>query len=1261
MADRGDTHYSVPSLNLWFLVSSVLFLGTMVWAVIDDWDAEWKQYQRDFRSLELAKAQSARVALEAEGAIGRRDELSRAVYDASMALAAQGSALQDAERRAYELEEDRFKLEEDFKKAKSLLNWQVYGSEKAVLEGEKDIPQLEETELAAYREDVAAKGLLFEKATIAWEVEKRTVSDMRSAIVQAEKDLAAGAKVLTQVEERIEALAPGDIATQVADFVRDDLPGLEFIGPNLKVQKFIPAGITFDLNFTKKARIDMCSTCHMGIENDAFAGDAQPHAAHPRLDLFLSSKSPHPAKDFGCTVCHRGAGEGLSFQHSDHRPSNEEEARIWDASRHWHKQHHWDYPMLREQDVEAGCVQCHKTSMELIADSAPHVTKGYRLFEEKGCYACHKVDWFPTTRRPGPALTNLAAKLTPEFTNAWIADPRGFRPTTDMPHFFNLENWPEDEVVVTSEYGAGREIRGGEWNRAAVAAVTTFLYDRHPLDAAEPIPADVRAAADAERGREVMNLSGCFACHNTAPFMGETDVLPAISNNATERNQMGPNLRGVATKLNADWLYRWILDPNSYWPHTRMPNLRLSEADAMDITAYVFEDPDGIFTDTPHGWEGDSEYLSNLDPQVLREQARWYFQKDGRTILESRLESEWSDTTVLASKLGERLVMTYGCFSCHEITGMESMMPIGTELTSWGSKTVDKLDFGQHYLKEVADLPKLDHHYREGWLERKLLRPRVFDIDKVKVPKDRARMPSFGFSRDEAQAVATFVLGLVNDEVPGKKMEPTAEQAVSDGGMRAVRQNNCMACHVVDNSLVTFRNESGGIQTVRGVIQPLLDEVVPPSMVSMDAFASDREMAELNADEEVEEVIIKLLEAEPDYGGPGELHFLEIGDLVDVTPSRGGSFVDQVLEYYMFGTSVADESGEPVAWTHGGTDDQGVLRIEDVDGQVRPYSATELDKLRWTFAPPVLLNEGHKLRPDWFYNFLASPSELRKQMRVKMPTFTFDPGEAENIVGYFGNKARWEWHSRYARTLRLAVGRQPLSGLNDPDSHGWNMPADSLTWPIFPLANITEPGPGLSAEGMEARMSAQPKLKLDAATIRSIEAGYKADVLASFDKLKAWGDSQGFSLVGPLKRGTETLDRQTTSYLDERHSFLAVGESVGAEGVNCYQCHPNGTTYVETPISWAPSLDVVSARLRPDWVREWLWNPPATYVGTAMAVNFGSDEPQYQAQYPSSTNAEQIDAVMDWLYNKDRREADILSTTIAEQASKIEELEAQQK
>ena len=45
MADRGDTHYHVPTLNNWFLISSLL-LVSIAWMVIDDWNAPWKNYQR---------------------------------------------------------------------------------------------------------------------------------------------------------------------------------------------------------------------------------------------------------------------------------------------------------------------------------------------------------------------------------------------------------------------------------------------------------------------------------------------------------------------------------------------------------------------------------------------------------------------------------------------------------------------------------------------------------------------------------------------------------------------------------------------------------------------------------------------------------------------------------------------------------------------------------------------------------------------------------------------------------------------------------------------------------------------------------------------------------------------------------------------------------------------------------------------------------------------------------------------------------------
>ena len=85
MADRGDTHYHVPTLNLWFLVSSALFLLTMVWTVIDDWNAEWKGYQRGFRELELGQAQVVQAELGAQ-LQEREDALLQMIVDLSAPL-----------------------------------------------------------------------------------------------------------------------------------------------------------------------------------------------------------------------------------------------------------------------------------------------------------------------------------------------------------------------------------------------------------------------------------------------------------------------------------------------------------------------------------------------------------------------------------------------------------------------------------------------------------------------------------------------------------------------------------------------------------------------------------------------------------------------------------------------------------------------------------------------------------------------------------------------------------------------------------------------------------------------------------------------------------------------------------------------------------------------------------------------------------------------------------------------------------------------
>ena len=43
-----------------------------------------------------------------------------------------------------------------------------------------------------------------------------------------------------------------------------------------------------------------------------------PFKTHPNLDLYISSGSPHPKENFGCTSCHAGLDRATSFQNASH-------------------------------------------------------------------------------------------------------------------------------------------------------------------------------------------------------------------------------------------------------------------------------------------------------------------------------------------------------------------------------------------------------------------------------------------------------------------------------------------------------------------------------------------------------------------------------------------------------------------------------------------------------------------------------------------------------------------------------------------------------------------------------------------------------------------------------------------------------------------------------------------------------------------------------------------------------------------------------
>ncbi|RMH06688.1 MAG: cytochrome c [Nitrospirae bacterium] len=76
----------------------------------------------------------------------------------------------------------------------------------------------------------------------------------------------------------------------------------------------------------------------------------------------------------------------------------------------------------------------------------------------------------------------------------------------------------------------------------------------------------------ARQGKHLyFNKYGCHACHSIG---GEGGVV-------------GPVLDRAGFRLNKTWIYRWILYPQGIKKHTRMPNLGISESDAIALTMFL--------------------------------------------------------------------------------------------------------------------------------------------------------------------------------------------------------------------------------------------------------------------------------------------------------------------------------------------------------------------------------------------------------------------------------------------------------------------------------------------------------------------------------------------------------------------------------------------------------------------------------------------------------------------------------------------------
>jgi mono/diheme cytochrome c family protein len=778
-----------------FLVAVGLLLIGAAWAVWDDNISRrpWKWYQVDFSELQIQRAKQAVADEDARLANDPKyQDVSKQLAEAQANIGSgetgrQLAAAQQAEAAA-KVHVDEQDLALRIVKSKLEEGWYEY--EHALLSGgDGNAAHARIDALQQQKKDIEDR---LAQAQAQMQQYTNQAAEIRSVVQTLEKQK----RDLEKERERLQQKLDGLVLLKVGPV---DLPKIP------KIQQIVLN--EFDRNAYDQpvARVDRCTSCHGGIDKAGFDGDQQPFATHPARDVLLTK---HPTDKFGCTPCHGGQGAAVNSVDMAHGEVK-----------------YWEHPLLRNDMVQAGCPGCH-TNLRL--PHAEQIAKGEQLFEQLGCVGCHLVQGYGDLPKPAPYLRRIRAKVNPDWLVSWIQNPQGFRPHTRMPNFM----FTRDQATAIAAY---------LWNATEPESTAwTAAHDQLPAGI------DPSNAALVAKGKDLADNIGCRGCHGFAP-----DESPA---RLGKTKDIAPNLSNVALKTDARWIYNWIKGPRDYSPEARMPSLRLTDDEAVALTSYLLtlgtppqpsdlaqtlQSPQlikdgealvrkygcagchnipgmeqesrigveltvfgqkpleelffGNHTDIPNTWTNwtynklktprtyETERIEQLMPQFSLDdediQALLVFLKsrtDHKTPNSYKPQDLEREQRLVA---GRRVVERYNCIGCHVIENR------GGAIRAFYK---DRPTFAPPLLN--GEGAKVQPNWLYGFIQQPIpLRPWL-----------RVRMPTFGLSESETNAVVEYFLAQDQIQVPFTYVNDSAlppEYVQAGQTLASPEVFNCFSCH----------------------------------------------------------------------------------------------------------------------------------------------------------------------------------------------------------------------------------------------------------------------------------------------------------------------------------------------------------------------------------------------------------------------------------------------------------------------------------
>jgi cytochrome c2 len=463
-------------------------------------------------------------------------------------------------------------------------------------------------------------------------------------------------------------------------------------------------------------------------------------------------------------------------------------------------------------------------------------------------------------------------------------------------------------------------------------------------------------------GMRLVERAGCYNCHK---FAGHFEKL-------AKEKKSGPSLERLASKLDPEWVRKWLWNPAFFRPSTMMPAFwqthNNSDAASLDRSAVEIE----------------------AITHYLYKRSKEYSPIKSASAVQGDIER------------GKKIVGSVGCLACHAIEDFKAdaitdskqlgfkdprVPNPGPELNQLGSKV------SKEWLRSWLINPK---HYWEGTSmpSMRLSDKEAADVAEYLLSKRNSKFEQVQYPTAKDETRDRLMMDYLSKRLPPEEAKvKLASMSLEDKkdflGDKFISHYGCYACHAIEgfegapNVGIELTTEGSKDVSKFAFENVHIDHASREEWIytkirtpriwdvgKVRDFESKTKMPQFNFTSEQARALATIVIGHENKNVRDEAIFKVDGRM------------EQVIEghraFHRFNCV-------------------GCHAIQNREGHILAYYQQDI-----TLGPPNLNTEGAKVKTDWLYSYLLNPNhEIRPWLEVRMPTFQMSSAEAVTITKGF--------------------------------------------------------------------------------------------------------------------------------------------------------------------------------------------------------------------------------------------------------------------